>query len=82
MKNKKQTSLEFYRTELMALVSTGRTDYKTEPEIYEQAKELHKKEIIYAYEVGFSDGWNDIKYDKPKYSDAEQYYKETYETNN
>lgn len=78
MSNKKQTSLDFYRTELMALVSTGRTDYKKEPEIYEQAKELHRQEIMYAYEVGFSDGWNDAKYDKPKYSDSENYYTETY----
>lgn len=78
MSNKKQTSLDFYRTELMALVSTGKTDYNTEPEIYEQAKKLHKQEIINSYEVGFSDGWNDAKYDNPKYSDAEQYYKDTY----
>ena len=45
----------------------------------EKFKELHRQEIIYAYQVGFSDGWNDVKYDKPKYSDAEQYYKENYE---
>ena len=46
---------------------------------FKKAKELHRQEIIYAYEVGFSDGWNDVKYDKPKYSDAEQYYKDNYE---
>ena len=79
MSNRKQTSLNFYRTELMALVSTGKTEYKTEPEIYEQAKELHKQEMIDAYEIGFADAWDDAKYDdEPTYAGAEQYYNETY----
>ena len=70
MSNKKKTSLEFYRTELMALVSCGKTDYKTEPEIYEQAQELHRQEIMGAYR--FPNTLSDIS--------SEQYYRDTYET--
>ena len=40
----KQTALEFYRSNLMALVSTGKTDFKTEPEIFNQAKEMEKQQ--------------------------------------
>lgn len=37
------TALEFYRKHLHALVSTGKTEYKTEPEIFQQAKEMDKE---------------------------------------
>jgi len=68
MSNKKQTAVEFYRINLMALVSTGKTDFKTEPEIFEQAKEMEKQQIIDAYNQGeFNQGCN---------GDAEQYYTE------
>lgn len=70
MSNREQSSLDFYRTELMALVSTGKTEYKTEPEIYEQAKELHKQEIIDAYNEGLSN-WDSEQ-------EAEQYYNEIF----
>ena len=73
------TALEFYRKHLHALVSTGKTEYKTEPEIFEQAKAMEKEQIIDAYDIGFADAWDDARYDdEPKYATAEQYYNETY----
>jgi hypothetical protein len=66
----KQTSLEFYRSNLMALVSTGKTDFKTEPEIFEQAKEKEKQQIIDAYIAG--------SISLTSKNDAEQYYNETF----
>ena len=46
------TALEFYRKHLHALVSTGKTEYKTEPEIFEQAKEMEKEQMINARQSG------------------------------
>lgn len=45
-----QTAVDFYRENLSAMVSTGSTPYKTEPEIYEIAKEIEKqhKEEMYS----------------------------------
>ena len=46
-----KTAVEFYREELNALVSLRETKFKTEQEIFEQAKEIEKeqslKKIIY-----------------------------------
>jgi preprotein translocase subunit SecA len=73
--NEKQTVLEFYRSNLMALVSTGKTDFKTEPEIFEQAKEMHKQEtenaFVECWKANMPDGY------ECKLS-AEQYYNETF----
>jgi hypothetical protein len=66
----KQTSLEFYRSNLMALVSTGKTDFKTEPEIFEKAKEMQLQDIIEAYIAG--------SISLTSKNDAEQYYNETF----
>lgn len=72
MSNKKQTAVEFYRINLMALVSTGKTDFKTEPEIFEQAKEMEKQQIIHARLTAPSEL---ITYSKTTYLDeAEKYY--------
>jgi len=65
----KQTVLEFYRSNLMALVSTGKTDFKTEPEIFEQAKEMEKQQIMDAFlygKVNHNKNW------------SEEYYNETF----
>lgn len=66
----KQTALEFYRSNLMALVSTGKTNFKTEPEIFEQAKEMEKQQIIHPYIAG--------SISLTSKDEGEQYYKETY----
>jgi hypothetical protein len=44
-------------------------------QIFDQAKEMEKEQIIKAYNTSF------LLRDKP-YSTAEKYYKETYESNN
>jgi hypothetical protein len=40
-----KTAVEFYREELNALVSFKESKYKTEQEIFEQAKEMENKFI-------------------------------------
>jgi hypothetical protein len=67
----KQTAVEFYRQNLMALVSGKGTIYNTENEIFEQAKEMEKQQIIEAYNDGES--WAELFLGR-----GEQFYKETY----
>jgi hypothetical protein len=60
------TAVEFYRKHLHALVSTGKTEYKTEPEIFEKAKEMEKQEKIkilrsLVYSVCLGDDVEDVE---------------------
>jgi hypothetical protein len=49
---------------------------------YQQAKEMEKEQILDSYDVGFADGWDDVKYDdESAYLDSEDYYNKTYEGN-
>lgn len=55
-------------------------------EILDQAKAMEKQQIIDAWDDGFSNGFDNGfevgKYDdKPSYSDAEDYYNQTYQPN-
>lgn len=68
----KQTALEFYRNNLMALVSTGKTDFKTELEIFEQANKMFEQQIIDAWFDGVSNWDNTDDYD------AKHYYEKTF----
>ena len=45
---KKQTAVEFYRTEFGALVSMKESKFQTENEIFEQAKQMEKEQIVNA----------------------------------
>jgi hypothetical protein len=71
-----KTAVEFYREELNALVSFKESKFKTEQEIFEQAKEMEKEQI----KKSFSDGaqWelygSDLTYEER----AEQYYNITF----
>lgn len=65
----KQTAVEFYRNNLMALVSTGKTDFKTEPEIFEKAKEMEKEQINKACYDG---------YYQEEMMNTKEYYDKTY----
>jgi hypothetical protein len=65
----KQTAVEFYRTELSALVSMKESKFQTENEIFERAKAMHKEEIQSAWYDGIMGG---------QCGDSEQYYNETY----
>lgn len=46
---KKQTAVEFYRTEFGALVSMKESKFQNENEIFEQAKQMEKEQIINAF---------------------------------
>ena len=65
------TAVDFYRKELMALVSTDKTQFKTESEIFEKAKEMEKQQIKDAYFYGSQDLGIVIR-------SQEQYYNETF----
>jgi hypothetical protein len=66
------TSIEWLEGQILNLMSFDTTDFRKEfREKVDQAKELHKKEIIDAYYLG-------------DYSDtriAEKYYQETFKSN-
>ena len=47
-----KTAVEFYREELNALVSFKESKFKTEQEIFEQAKEMEKEQMINARQSG------------------------------
>jgi isoleucyl-tRNA synthetase len=69
----KQTATEY----LFEKLWNEPKDKLTWHSILEQAKEMEKKQIIDACDVGFDDGCGFIE--DIKYNNAEQYYKETYE---
>ena len=77
-----QTAVEFYREELNALVSFKESKFKTEQEIFEQAKEMFEKQVKDAYDQGSEAGYelakNDDIYEGYKTKEAEQYYNETF----
>ena len=77
MSNKKQTAVEWLAEQM--LWNEFHCPY------LEQAKEMDKQQKIDAYNQGYRDGENDASNiplsigDIEDYSNAEQYYKETYE---
>ena len=93
MSNKKQTSIDwlvekFNQCEPMysGIQSNEHKEYLDK--LVHQAKEMDKQQKIDAYNQGYRDGENDASNitlsigDIEDYSNAEQYYKETYETSN
>jgi hypothetical protein len=48
---KKQTAVEFYRTELSALVSMKESKFQNENEIFEQAKKMEREQMIDAIKI-------------------------------
>lgn len=71
-----ETALDFYRKELSALVSTGKTEFETEQQLFEKAKEIEKEQIEVAYIYGgyyeFFEGIFDIE------KTSKKYYNKTY----
>ena len=71
----KQTAVDFIFSQLPDEYTTTRQGF----EVYKQAKEMEKEQILNAYEIGFADAWDDARYDdEPTYAGAEQYYEQTY----
>ena len=46
--------------------------------LFQQAKELEKQQIIESYSIGFNDGCSYMFDGKTEYKDLEEYYNETY----
>lgn len=67
-----QTSIEWL-SEQIRFVFTGK---KSAFEVFEQAKEMHKQEIIDAFH--FYDDYRDGKIEEKWVSNGEQYYNETF----
>lgn len=74
------TAVDFYRKELMALVSTDKTQFKTESEIFEKAKEMEKQQIIDSYIECKRQYIIKESCFPPQFvvKEAEQYYNETF----
>jgi hypothetical protein len=49
---KKQTAVEFYRTEFSALLSMKESKFQTENEIFEKAKQMEKEQQNYFFDCG------------------------------
>jgi len=81
MSNKKQTAVEWLESEMLKPNLSMK-------DIFNRAKAMHKQQKIEAYNQGYRDGENDVSNiplsigDIEDYSNAEQYYKETYEASN
>jgi hypothetical protein len=75
---KKQTAVEFYRTELSALVSMKKSKFQTENEIFEQAKQMEKEQMDNVSVDWWNEGASYMYDGKRKYNSFEQYYNETY----
>jgi len=81
MSSKKQTAVEWLESEMLKPNLSMK-------DIFNQAKEMDKQQKIEAYNQGYRDAENDASNiplsigDIEDYSNAEQYYKETYETSN
>lgn len=83
-----KTAVEFYREELNALVSLRETKFKTEHEIFEQAKEMdeeQKKQLVIFFYIDLKMKNNKLPYGMQYLNkltkleeEAEKYYKETF----
>ena len=67
----KQTAVEFLIEQLK-----GKSNYITWNEIFEQAIEMEKKQIIDAYRISTIE--SSVPKEFKKYNSAEQYYKEKF----
>jgi len=72
---KKQTAVEFYRTEFGALVSMKESKFQTENEIFEQAKQMEKEQMK---EAALDNVTTNEKLRKIFEIQFEDFFKETY----
>jgi hypothetical protein len=70
--NKQQTAVDFYREHIHALSIDGKTHFTTTKQVYEQAKEMEKEQIIKAIDSNYTYNDNQIL------TIGEQYYNEKY----
>jgi hypothetical protein len=75
---KTQTAVEFYREELNALISFRETKFKTEQEIFEQAKAMHKEEMDKVAGDFWNEGASYMHDGQRKYKSFDDYYNEIF----
>ena len=77
MSNNKQDSIEFLWNELKPFLPANYTVDESIKilSILKQAKAMHKEEIIYSVEVGYTNGYLNKEYD------GHQHYNETFNNN-
>jgi hypothetical protein len=75
----KQTAVEFLQ-EALSIHFTHEQEMQFIG-LFNQVLEMEKEQIMDAYEIGFADAWDDVRYDdSPTYAGAEQYYNEIYKS--
>jgi len=72
---KKHTAVEFYRTELRAFVSMKESKFQNENEIFEQAKQMEKEQIVEAFLRGEI---NNTTRGAEPFKNSKTYYNELY----
>jgi hypothetical protein len=76
------TAVEWLKKELEGYGSNSHLslDWNTFDELFEQAKEMEKQQIIDAYSIGAINGEMIERDLKPKYTNPIQYYNETFKS--
>ena len=80
----KQTAVEWLIEKILSIPLEEATnvahlkEYVNKLEVFEQAKEMEKQQIIDAGQECFYCGWDIAKEKKPKFRTAEHYYNETF----
>jgi len=88
MSNKKQTAVDKLHSRILFNIGLDDNDIKELGRLASECMNYEKERIIDAYNQGYRDGENDASNiplsigDIEEYSNAEQYYKETYEASN
>jgi hypothetical protein len=80
MKDKKQTAVDWLYNELTTKSGVSKEEWaKMILTAFSKAKEIEKEQIGDSYDIGFADGWDDVKYDdESSYLDSQDYYEKTY----
>jgi hypothetical protein len=73
MENRKQSSIGWLYERLERMIPRGELYNIDKKQYLEKAKEMHKQEIMDAYNEGFGEGWGNIITHK-----EEEYYNQTF----
>ena len=81
---KKQTSVDWLAERIFQLLtdrSISNADYvKLLGQAQDTARKMHREEVEYGYRVGLEDGVDNTNGEMPLYSNASEYYTQTFET--
>ena len=77
-----QTAVEWFEQNISKYIhykyDEAYEQHKEVTEIFEQAKQMEKEQIIDAYSLGYGIGYDDAKFNTVESNEAEQYYNETF----